>query len=151
MRFDHIGVVAKTLQEGRAALESYFPIAGWTGEFTDSINGVFVQFCRDTSGVCYELVAPLGDRSPVHGALNAQHNIVNHVAYLVSDLSAEARRLQVAGAIPIGKPKSAIAYGGRRIQFFVTPMRFLVEIIEAPNHQHQFTLDFKQRGDASRS
>ena len=35
-------------------------------------------------------------------------------------------------------PKPAIAYGGRRIQFFVTPMRFIVELIEAPYHRHEF-------------
>src|SRR5580658_9990519 len=119
MKFDHIGIVAETLKAGRSAMADSFEITGWTGEFCDTLNGVFVQFCLDSSGICYELVAPLGDQSPVKAALSARRNILNHVAYLVSDLSAESQRLRSAGGIPIGSPKPAVAYAGRRIQFFV--------------------------------
>lgn len=143
MRFDHIGIVAPTLEQGRMTLECCLPIAAWTTEFSDPVNGVFVQFCRDSSGTCYELVAPLGDRSPVAGALKARHNILNHVAYLVDDLAAAEARLRRGGAVPAGKPQPAVAYSGRPIQFFITPLRFIVEMIEAPNHQHAFMPHFE--------
>jgi methylmalonyl-CoA/ethylmalonyl-CoA epimerase len=138
VKFDHIGMVTNTLLDGRMILASTFEITGWTSEFCDPINGVFVQFCIDSSGICYELIAPLGDKSPVRGALDSRSNILNHVAYLVSDLSTEHKRLRSAGAIPIGHPNPAVAYDGSRIQFFVTPMRFILELIEAPSHQHAF-------------
>lgn len=138
LKFDHIGVVAKTLRDGRSVLASTFEITGWTDEFCDPVNGVCVQFCKDSSGICYEVIAPLGDQSPVKGALSARRNILNHVAYLVSDLPAESSRLRSAGARSTGRPKPAVAYAGRRIQFFVTPMHLIIEMIEAPNHQHTF-------------
>jgi methylmalonyl-CoA/ethylmalonyl-CoA epimerase len=138
MRFDHVGIVTDTLERGRAVLEGCLDIQGWTEEFSDAINGVQVQFCRDSSGVCYELIAPLSSESPVIGALTAKHNILNHVAYLVDDLATEAARLRKTGNHPAGPPKPAIAYAGRRIQFFVTPLRFIIEMIEAPDHAHTY-------------
>ena len=37
----------------------------WTDEFADPVNHVYVQFGRDTSHICYELIAPLDDEAPV--------------------------------------------------------------------------------------
>jgi methylmalonyl-CoA/ethylmalonyl-CoA epimerase len=138
MKFDHIGIVARTLAEGRVLLEGIFEITGWTAEFCDPVNGVYVQFCRDTSKIVYEVIAPLGDHSPIQGALSTRTNILNHVAYTVANLSEEHARLRSNGVIGIGRPKPAIAYGGKRIQFFVTPARFILEIVEAPDHEHIF-------------
>lgn len=138
MQFDHIGVVTRSLADGRAALEALLPIHEWTGEVTDPVNGVSVQFGRDSSGVCYELIAPLGVNSPVAKTLSTGKNILGHVAYLVTDLDAERERLRAAGAVPTADAKPALAYGGRHIQFFVTPMRFIIELIEAPDHKHSY-------------
>lgn len=134
MTFDHIGIVTEDLKSGRSALASIFDIVGWSDEFRDPVNCVFVQFCRDSSGICYELIAPLGDHSPVSTALRTRRNILNHVAYLVPDLSAARDRLRDAGAIPTADPNPAVAYGGKQIQFFLTPMQFIVELIEASDH-----------------
>ena len=49
--------------------------------------------------------------------------------------------LKFEGYAPAGEPKPAIAYGGARIQFFVTPARFIVELVEAPGHEHHFIPD----------
>jgi len=138
MKFDHMGVITATLAEGRREMIACLGIREWTQEFTDTVNQVHVQFGRDASGICYELLAPLHEQSPIANALRKRSNILNHVAYLVSDLAAEAERLQSAGAVPTGEPKPAIAYQNRRIQFFLTPLRFIVELIEAPEHQHVY-------------
>jgi methylmalonyl-CoA/ethylmalonyl-CoA epimerase len=138
MRFDHVGVVAPSLEEGRAALHAVLNIPRWTEEIVDAVNRIYAQFGRDEAGICYELIAPLGDDSPIVKALNTGKNILNHVAYLVEDLDQEAERLRAAGAVAPAEPKPAIAYGGNRIQFFVTPMRFIIELIEAPAHEHRY-------------
>ena len=65
------------------------------------------------------------------------NNITNHVAYLVSDLSAARDRLTAADFVAISDPKPAVAYGGSAIQFFMSPICSVVELIEAPGHQHQ--------------
>jgi hypothetical protein len=36
----------------------------WSEAFVDDVNGVIVQFGRDDSGICYELIEPLGPDSP---------------------------------------------------------------------------------------
>ncbi len=139
MQFDHIGVVTATLAEGREALQKIFDIREWTAEFSDAVNKVHVQFGRDSSGICYELIAPFGDDAPVAKALSSGRNILNHVAYLVPDLAGGRQRLRAAGSVPTSEPNPGIAYGGSKIQFFVTPMRFMIELIEAPGHEHRYT------------
>ena len=123
---------------GRDHLSALFGIARWSEEFADPGIGVFVQFGRDPSGICYEIVAPLREDSPVTRALNARDRILNHVAYLVPDLDAEAARVREIRCMPAGPAMPALAYGGRRVQFFVSPLYFIIELIEAPGHAHRY-------------
>jgi methylmalonyl-CoA/ethylmalonyl-CoA epimerase len=115
-----------------------FTLDEWTEEFRDPVNDVWVQFGRCGSGICYELVAPLSDKSPVSRALSLRINVVNHVAYLVEDLDRQAQRLAATAFHPTAPPRPAIAYGGSRIQFFVSASGMIFELIEAPNHTHIF-------------
>jgi methylmalonyl-CoA/ethylmalonyl-CoA epimerase len=46
--------------------------------------------------------------------------------------------LRAQGCCPAGAPQPAVAYGGRRVQFFVSPLRFVIELIEKPDHMHTF-------------
>jgi methylmalonyl-CoA/ethylmalonyl-CoA epimerase len=138
VKFDHIGVVTRSLARGRSVLEATVGVEAWTRTWEDSVNGVLIQFGRDASGVCYELLVPHGPDSPLKEALATRKAILNHVAYLVPDLAAGEERMREAGCAPSGPAKPAIAYGGRRIQFFVTPLWLIVELIEAPGHQHVF-------------
>jgi methylmalonyl-CoA/ethylmalonyl-CoA epimerase len=136
--FDHIGVVVKTLEKGRSSLQQTMGISEWTAELEDPVNGVHVTFGRDASGVVYELLAPLDTHSPVQGALQGRKNLLNHVAYLVPNLGEAADRMRSFGCAPTADPKPGIAYGGQMIQFFVTPLNIIVELIEAHGHQHKF-------------
>ncbi|MBS1800277.1 MAG: VOC family protein [Acidobacteria bacterium] len=140
LRFDHIGLVVDEMGEGRAALEAIFGIDRWTQVFEDPVIDVYVQFGRTAEGPCYELIAPLSDASPVRTALKRGINILNHVAYLTSDLDAEADRLQQMGSMMAGPAKPAVAYGGARVQFLITQQRFMVELIEAPGHEHVYEI-----------
>ena len=143
MQFDHIGVVAGTLAEGRAALDSLIEVNRWTQEFTDPIHRVHIQFGMDSSGVCYELIAPSEGDSPVAKTLRSGKHTLNHVAYLVPDLALAAERMRAMGGVPTSDAHPAVAYGGKRIQFFTTRLRLLIELIEAPGHQHEFNRSYK--------
>ena len=138
LQFDHIGLVVGDMAEGRAALESMFGVDRWTQVFEDPGIGVYVQFGRTEEGPCHELISPLGEASPVATALKRGINILNHVAYLTADLDADAQRLQEMGSMMAGPAKPAVAYGGARVQFWITPQRFMVELIEAPGHEHVY-------------
>ena len=146
MKFDHIGVVVLSLEAGRDHLSSLFGITQWTQEFDDSVNMVRVQFGLDPSGICYEAIAPLGTVSPIAEALRTGNRILNHVAYLVPDLPAAALRLKNLRCVPTGSAKPAIAYGQRQIQFFISPLKIIIELIEAPDHLHSY-VPFHGSGD----
>jgi methylmalonyl-CoA/ethylmalonyl-CoA epimerase len=138
LQFDHIGLVVKDMAEGREFLGSVLGIDRWTVVFEDPGIGVYVQFGRAADGPCYELISPLGEQSPVAGALKGGKNILNHVAYLTSDLDAEGERLRDKGCGSAGPAKPAVAYGGRRVQFWISPLRFMIELVEAPGHEHVY-------------
>ncbi len=140
LKFDHIGLVVSDMAKGRDSLESMFGIDRWTEVFEDPGIGVYVQFGRTEEGPCYELISPLGEASPVTTALKRGINILNHVAYLTVDLDRDARSLEANGSIMAGPPKPAVAYGGARVQFWITTERFMVELIEAPGHEHAYRI-----------
>jgi methylmalonyl-CoA/ethylmalonyl-CoA epimerase len=139
MKFDHLGVIVPSLDTGRAHLSAALQISDWSREFTDPLNGVFVQFGRGQVAMCYELVAPLGSNSPVALALRKGQGILNHVAYRVAALEPQVDRLRDLHFHPLGTPKPAVAYEGRNIQFLMSPLNFVVELIEHPEHEHVFS------------
>jgi methylmalonyl-CoA/ethylmalonyl-CoA epimerase len=138
MHFDHIGVIVPDLRQARLYLSKLFLIPDWTVEFEDPVNKVLVQFGRDPSGVCYEAIAPLGADSPVSRTLLSGGRILNHVAYLVPDIAKSAEQFRSWECVPSGKATPAVAYGGNLVQFFVSPLRFMIELIEAPEHKHRY-------------
>jgi methylmalonyl-CoA/ethylmalonyl-CoA epimerase len=138
MKFDHVGVTTTDLAAGRTLLQGAVEVQVWTGEFRDEINEVWVQFGRCGAGMCYELVAPLSPASPITRVLAKKINVLNHLAYLVGDLAADASRLEALDFVPVAPARPAVAYGGRLIQFFVAPNRLMIELIEAPDHQHLY-------------
>lgn len=130
MIFDHLGLVVSDLATGRDRLSRLLPIDDWGEEIADPGIGVWVQFGHDPSGFRYELVAPLASPSPVCEALRSGRNILNHVAYRVDNLECAAVRLRGEGAVPLGPAKRAVAFAGAPVMFFLTPLRFICELIE---------------------
>jgi methylmalonyl-CoA/ethylmalonyl-CoA epimerase len=130
MKFDHIGVFVQDIASGDAALNAIIPIARRSEIFTDPVIKVQVQFLYDESGICYELVAPFGEGNPVDGVLKTRRNILNHVAYRTPDLDATLQDLNSKGSFPINRPTPAVAFGGKRVVFLLTPLNFIIELIE---------------------
>lgn len=138
MLLDHIGIVVADLADGKEHFSEALGIRRWTNIFEDTVNNVWAQFGEDQSGTCFELLAPLNAASPISSALTKRAAILNHVAFLVTSIESETDRLCNLGCLPLGESKPAIVYGGRRIQFLMSPLQFIIELIEAPGHQHQY-------------
>ena len=130
MQFDHIGIFVESLGKGREHLSQMLEIEGWTEETHDDLLKVSVQFGEDASGQRYELVAPRGEGNPVSGSLERRANLLNHVAYRVEDLDVAMALWREAKAIPLGAPKPAKAFDGARVAFFMSPLGFIVELID---------------------
>jgi methylmalonyl-CoA/ethylmalonyl-CoA epimerase len=139
LTLDHLGLIVPDIATGRDFLTTALGITRWTPITHDPTLGVSVCFgTSETNTLAYELIAPFGEASPITNALRAGKHILNHLAYLTPDLEASAEHLRASGCCPAGDPKPALAYEGRRIQFFISPLRFVIELIEKPGHQHPY-------------
>jgi methylmalonyl-CoA/ethylmalonyl-CoA epimerase len=130
MIFDHIGIFVKNLDEGLVRMQDLLPISSVSEVFHDPLLKVSVQFLRDSSGICYELIAPNGIGNPVDSMLDKRHNILNHMAYKVNDLDNRVEQLRQTRCIPLGNPQPAVAFRGARVVFLLTPLGTIVELIE---------------------
>lgn len=130
MIFDHIGIFVPSLELGRRHLGDAMYVSEWTAPIEDPIQKVVVQFGLDRSDTRYELVAPFGAGDPVTPVLKSGRNILNHVAYRVHGLDSSLADLRSKGFLPLGEPKPALAFDGRRIVFLLTPLRMMIELIE---------------------
>jgi methylmalonyl-CoA/ethylmalonyl-CoA epimerase len=134
MIFHHIGIFTSDLNLGRIKLSSILPIESFSEPIEDPGLKVQIQFCFDSSGICYELVAPFGENNPVSGILLSGKAIINHVAYTVLDIDRASENLRKEGCVPISKARPALAFDNRRVIFFMSPLRFIIELIEAPEN-----------------
>jgi methylmalonyl-CoA/ethylmalonyl-CoA epimerase len=139
LEFDHLGIIVSNLEEARQFMSSALAVMRWTEVVDDPVHGVSVQFGSMAAGSpAYELIAPLQDASPISNALKSGKHILNHVAYLTLDLRASGNRLREAGCYPVGEAQPAVAYGGALVQFWMSPLRFVIELIEKPGYRHKF-------------
>lgn len=136
--FDHIGIVAKNVDKAARALAATIGAAESTQRFDDEVLGVSVRFIRDPSGTVYELIAPFGEQSPVAKTLASKTNLLNQIAYRTSSLAESVEALRQHGNLPVGPAKPAKAFGGAKVQFLLSELGFLIELIEAPAHRHTF-------------
>lgn len=77
-----------------------------------------------------ELIAPLGDRSPISGFLERNpFGGIHHICYEVSDVDAASRELAARGARILGDGKPKIGAHGKPV-VFIHPKDFLGTLIE---------------------
>ncbi|WP_314955479.1 VOC family protein [Bradyrhizobium cosmicum] len=136
--FDHVGLVVRDLKSGLGNVCSLLPIVSATQVYDDEVLGVSVQFLRDASGVIFELIAPLGDNSPVAKIAASGRGVINQIAYRVKNLVDAAEYFRAQRAIPTGPAKPAIAFDGASVQFFLTRDSVVVELIEGEGASREF-------------
>ena len=105
----------------------------WDGQIVhDPLQMVRVSFLPSIlpDQTTIELVEPAGPRSPVKKFLESGGGL-HHVCYEVSDLVAQIEASKAAGDTMVRPPMQAAAFGGRKIVWFVTPYRLLIEYLQA--------------------
>jgi methylmalonyl-CoA/ethylmalonyl-CoA epimerase len=138
LMFDHVGIVAKDVDKAARALAATIGASESTQRFDDEMLGVSVRFIRDRAGMVYELIAPFGQESPVAKTLASKTNLLNQIAYRTSSLAESVAALRDQGNLPVGPARPAMAFGGAKVQFLLSELGFLIELIESPNHFHVF-------------
>lgn len=130
-RFHHIGQAVADI--GRHIEEFLVPVFGdlpITAAVADPIQRVRVCFVTMPGGVTVELVEPHGEQSPVRDIVGSSRGGLYHVCYEVPDLDRALAALRRMRCLPLGRPVPAVAFGGRRIVFLITPQRDLIELLE---------------------
>ncbi len=137
----HLHHIAYAVRDIRAYFENFLRPVFSTVEigeiYDDPIQKVRVAFVSVGRGPLIELVEPVGERSPVLQFVGSARGGLYHVCYEVQDLDEELRRLRRQRCLPLSKPVPAVAFGGQRIVFLMTPQRDLIELVEASPRRPQ--------------
>ena len=131
LKFKHLGVAVQSLEQ---ALPVYGDILGYrviAGPFDDPIQRVSVCFLAPAGeGPELELVAPLTADSPVRKILSSGGGAY-HLCYEAARFDDAMTELSGKGCVTVSGPTPAVAFGGRRIAWFYTATRQLLELVEA--------------------
>jgi methylmalonyl-CoA/ethylmalonyl-CoA epimerase len=129
--FQHLGVAVQSLEQALPVYESLFGYKLISGPFSDPIQRVSVCFLQTAQpgGITIELVEPLGDQSPIRKTLQNGGGAY-HMCYEVADLDQSLQRIVEQGCVMVSRPAPAVAFENRRIAWFYTPTRQLIELVE---------------------
>ena len=131
LKIHHLGVAAADLAAAQAFYQDVLGFKLESGPFDDPIQKVRVSFLRRTAqdDFVIELITPLGTSSPVNGYLSKGLGAY-HICYEVADLEQAQAEMLARKCLPIAAPAPATAFGGRRIAWWFTPTKHLVELLE---------------------
>jgi methylmalonyl-CoA epimerase len=129
--FHHVGVAVPDLEEAIPIYKALFGYQLVSGPFDDTIQKVSVCFLsRGEGDAVIELVAPLGEDSPVKGTVKKGGGTY-HICYQVGDIKAAVSHLIEEGSLLVSGPVPAAAFEMREIAWLLTEGNLLVEILEA--------------------
>lgn len=131
-RLHHIGFVVPQIS---TSMDGFLRSLGasWDGRvIEDPIQRVKVAFLSPAEGeVQIELVEPCGAKSPVRDFVDSTGGGLHHLCYEIPDLDAGAKEMHSRGALIVKRAVPAVAFGGRRIAWLITPDKLLLELLEA--------------------
>lgn len=139
LMFDHIGIVASDTGEACRQFGATIGAVEISDRFDDVSLGVSVQFIRDRAGIVYEMISPLGEKSPVAAALATKSNFLNQIAYRTGSIADAAVELRRLGNFPLGPAKPALAFDGALVQFFFCPLGFVIELVEMRDYKREIS------------
>jgi methylmalonyl-CoA/ethylmalonyl-CoA epimerase len=132
-RLLHVGVGVPALAPASESLCALFGYKVVAGPFDDPAQKVSVSFLSASEGdaVEVELIAPLGDDSPIRSMLAKNGGGAYHLCFETADMDAALAHAESNRCVVIARPVPAVAYAGRKIAWIYTPGRQLFELVEA--------------------
>jgi methylmalonyl-CoA/ethylmalonyl-CoA epimerase len=131
LTFDHLGVAVPDLDRAVSFYEQFFGYRMLSERFDDPTQRARVCFVGTgrPGDLVIEIVAPLGEDSPV-GKMLSKGTAAYHACYSVADIEQALDVARAQGCVLVAPPVPAVAFGGRRIAWFYTPTRQLIELVE---------------------
>jgi hypothetical protein len=130
MNFHHLGIIVSDIKQASKNLKAIIPIKKKTKIITDKSWKVKILFLIDNNKVTYEIIEPLGKSSPIYNALKKNINILNHIAYESINFEKDCKKLIKQGLVPLTKAMGAVAFKNKKVIFFYTKEKFILELIE---------------------
>jgi methylmalonyl-CoA/ethylmalonyl-CoA epimerase len=129
----HVGVAVPTLGPTTEMLSNLFGYKVVSGPFDDPIQKVSVNFLATSEDEAaeIELIAPLGDDSPIASMLAKSSGTAYHLCFETTDIEQALAHAKSNGCIIVSPPAPAVAFDGRRIAWIYTRSRQLFELVEA--------------------
>jgi methylmalonyl-CoA/ethylmalonyl-CoA epimerase len=128
-RLDHAGFAVADLDAAIGLFRDVFG-ASVGPVIEDPIQRVKLCFA-EYSGGRVELIAPLGEDSPVSQLIASSGGGLYHLCFETTDLDGEVRALRRQGFVPTGPAQPAVAFAGRRVIFLFHRLAQLIELVEA--------------------
>ncbi len=126
----HVGILVADIAQAGAAYVRTLGYEVRSEIVHDRVQTAYVQFLKLPRDRAYlELVSPDGERSKLANALRKGGGL-NHLCYSVPDIEAACRQLRAAGLFVLQAPVPAVAFGGRRIAWFMGGDRVPLELVE---------------------
>ncbi len=127
----HIGYVVASIAEDIDRWKLALSAISVTETYEDEIQQARVAFLDlPPAGLTkVELVEPLGQDSRVASFLEKGGGL-HHLCFEVDDLERQITQMKMQKALLLRRPQPAVAFGGRRIAWMLTPEKLLVEYLE---------------------
>jgi methylmalonyl-CoA/ethylmalonyl-CoA epimerase len=129
----HVGVAVPSLEPTTELLSNLFGYKVVSGPFDDPIQKVTVNFLAksDEDVAEIELIAPIGEDSPIRSMLAKDGGGTYHLCFETSDIDGALIHAKKNGCIVVSSPVPAVAFQGRRIAWIYTRSRQLFELVES--------------------
>ena len=128
MKVDHIGYAVKSIDKAKRSLE----VLGYSFEPTieDKDRNIFLCF-GELDGYRIELVAPMGEKTPVDMHLSKIGPTPYHICYKSDEIEKDIELLK-ANRYKVSVPLApAVAFGNKRVVFLYSLSAGLIEIVES--------------------
>ena len=94
-KIEHIGIAVNSLEEGEKMYEALLGVPSYKRETIESEKVVTSFFRQGPNKI--ELLAPIGEDGPISKFLAKKGPGIHHIAYAVTDIKAEMKRLSEEG------------------------------------------------------
>lgn len=128
MKINHIGYAVKNIDFSINEFEK-MGYEKYKDKVVDENRKVVIQFMKN-NGYMVELIAPVGDDSPINNIIKKVGSGPYHICYETDDIEKQIKDLLKNKYILIEKPDKAIAIEYRRVAFLFKKGIGIIELVE---------------------